>query len=146
MFFAIGNFLGCTVVALLALWRGERGWTVIDKLSLSGALISILLWIVSGSALLALFVNLCADFCGALPTIEHASREPGGESKAAWATFAVGTIVTIGGISAFTLEECAFPLYFLFMDCFIALLVIFPQSRITRGTAMRFEQFTSWHE
>ncbi|MEK7648734.1 MAG: hypothetical protein AAB400_02315 [Patescibacteria group bacterium] len=146
MFFAIGNFVGCTAVALLALWRGKGGWTSIDKFSLVGAIVSIFLWLISGSGLLALIVSLCADFCGAIPTIEHASCEPGGESRLAWGTFAVGTIITGGGIGALTIEECAFPMYFLFIDCFIVFIVLFPNSRLTLWTRNKYEQFKNWHE
>lgn len=74
-------------VALVAIKRGEGGFTLLDRSCLATAAVSIVLWIATGDPVLAVLLNCVADLAGSLPTMVKAWREPARENRWGWILF-----------------------------------------------------------
>lgn len=125
---AISFIAGPFIIFVLSIKRGEGGWTLTDRVCLFTACVSVLLWWLSGSALLGLCMGLVADLMGASPTILKAYRRPEGEDRASWAIwFIAGAInlVAIEDWGAFSIV--VYPVYmFLCAGTIAALLWLRP--------------------
>jgi hypothetical protein len=109
--------IGPIVTSLLGIRWGEGGWTRFDRRCLVGTAVSLLLWFILKSPLVALGLNLLIDFLGALPTIEKTTRDPEGEDRLAWVLFAIGNGFNLLAISEWSWAIAAYPIY-LFCICF----------------------------
>lgn len=100
------------VVALISLTKyGEGGKGKLDSACILGAFIGVLLWWLSGSAVLALASFIVADFFGAVPTIEKSHSRPESEDTFAWAMTVVGNTLNIFAAEKLAPEILAYPVY-----------------------------------
>ncbi len=124
--YAIGPF----VIAILALKHGEGGWTRFDRACLLGAGVSVVLWWMFSSPLIALLINLFIDFMGALPTIRKSYCEPEREDRTAWALFFVGNIVNLFAIETWMFAIAVYPVFmFLVSGAITTLVFLRPRGR-----------------
>jgi hypothetical protein len=107
----IGYVIGPLVTALLALRYGVGGWTRSDRACLAASGASLLLWLASGSATIALLANIAVDASGALPTIAKTYRDPRSESGLAWSIFLVADSLNLLALGSWTLEAALYPVY-----------------------------------
>jgi len=120
----------CAIVtAIFSLKYGEPGWTRVDSSCVLGAGISILVWGVTGSALLALICALLADFMGLIPMFSHAYRKPDEEDKPARVLALLAAVFNVIVIQSTALKDLVYPLYFFFADAAILALLISPGAR-----------------
>lgn len=115
--------VGPLLTALLALKYGEGGWTRLDRACFAGAGGSLLLWVVSGSPLAALLVNILIDIFGAMPTIRKSYTDPESEDRLSWGLFLVGDALNLFAIRPWSLETAIYPLYLFGLAGLITLLL-----------------------
>ncbi len=120
----VSYIIGPFVVAILSLKYGEGGWTRFDRICLLGAVISVALWWMSNSPLIALCINLFIDFMGALPTIRKSYYKPEGEDRSAWIIFLIGNTVNLFAVEKWTFAIAAYPIYMFVADCLIVTLLL----------------------
>jgi hypothetical protein len=118
--------IGPAIVVLLSIRYGEGGWDPLDKFSLIGTLLTIPLWILSGSALLTLIINIFIDFLGILPTIKKSYLDPSGEDTFAWGITALSGVLNMFAIVVWSFSIVIYPLYLLIVNGLIFLLLAFP--------------------
>ena len=92
--FEAGYTAGLFIIWLLALRFGTTGWSSLDKLCLVGALSAALLWLVTGSSVVAYLMTLLIDLLGIIPTMYHAWRNPSEEHKISWVILLIGALVS----------------------------------------------------
>lgn len=102
---------GPLLTALLSLKYGEGGWDRFDRNCLGASLLSLVLWWLVRSPLLALLANIGIDLLGALPTLRKAYREPESESLLSWAIFLLADALNLCAIGVWTLSTALYPLY-----------------------------------
>jgi hypothetical protein len=124
--------IGPIVTSILGIRWGEGGWTRFDRRCLMGTAVSLVLWIVLKSPLVALGLNLLIDFLGALPTIAKSARDPEGEDPLAWVLFAIGNGFNLLAINQWSWEIAAYPIY-LFVIC-VWMVVLLLRPRRSRST------------
>jgi hypothetical protein len=107
----VGYVVGPLVTAILALRYGEGGWSRFDRACLAGSALSLALWLVSGSPMVALVANVAVDFSGALPTLRKTYLEPWSESAASWAIFLVANALNLAALDGWSVETALYPLY-----------------------------------
>ncbi|MFO0658738.1 MAG: hypothetical protein U0165_02740 [Polyangiaceae bacterium] len=90
---------------------GDRSWSRLDIGCVVLALVSIVLWTVTGVAWVALALNIGIDFFGAVPTIRKSWSEPGSEDKTAWGLFFLGNTVNLLAIETWTPAMYLYPAY-----------------------------------
>ena len=120
----LAYFIGPLVIALLSLKYGRGGWTRLDRFCFAGAVVSMVFWFLTSSALIALLINIFIDFLGLLPTIKKSYRWPRTEDKTAWIFEAVASLINLFAIQAWTFEIYVYPLYLVIVNGLIAMLLI----------------------
>lgn len=122
--------VGPLITAILSLRYGEGGWDRFDRGCLGASLISLLVWLVARSPLLALAANIGIDVLGALPTIRKSYYEPEAESVLSWAVFLVADTLNLCAIGAWSPATALYPLYLFVLAAILVTLMLRP--RITR--------------
>ncbi len=100
-------------VAILSLKYGDSTWDRLNKICIGGACVGILLWILTGQPLIALFISILADFLASVPNFRHAFLHPEQESLNGWALGWLSAVLEIFAISAWSLAESGWAVYFL---------------------------------
>lgn len=135
----IADAVGCFLIFLLALRYGVGGWTLTDRISLGICIASLLIWWLSGSALIALIMNLCIYVSGYLPTIKKALKDPKSESRTAWTIFFLGVLLNLVTVIVGTDKGFAVWLYpitlVVVVGALLAILCLKPLFRKTRKAA-----------
>lgn len=112
--------LGSLIVAILSLRHGEGGWTLLDKICLGGAGVSIVLWWLFADPFLALLTNIATDLFGLLPTIRKSYLHPRGENRAAWTLDSLASVINLFGVERWTLSLAVYPIYLVVFNSLIA--------------------------
>lgn len=90
----------CFTVFVVALRKGEKEFTYIDKLSFAGAILGLILWLITKNPLTAVVLVSGTDFLGFIPTFRKSYYKPHEEtaklyamsvSKLVFALFALGS-------------------------------------------------------
>lgn len=118
------EFVGPLLIAILSIKYGEGGLTdKTDLVCLAGVFISLLLWIIFDSPIVALVINLIIDAFALIPTIKKSYLRPQGEDF--WAWFGTGAADTINlfAIERFTFGVVVYPVYMLISDIIIITLL-----------------------
>lgn len=126
MWVAVSYIAGPLIIAILSLWYGEGKWETLDKICLTGAIISAIIWYFSSSALIVLSINLLMDFLGLIPTIKKSYLRPMGEDKIAWTMESFAGTLNMFAIETFTFAIVLYPLYILIINLFVTLLLYRP--------------------
>jgi len=122
----IVEFIGPLIISLLAIKYGEGG--VRDKtdlLCLAGGILSIILWIIFNSPVVALVTNLVIDAFALVPTIKKSYLRPDGENFWAWFGTGMGDTINLFAIEKRTFGVIAYPVYMLLADVIIIVILFF---------------------
>lgn len=119
----VSYVIGPLATAILSTKYGEGGWTRFDRNCLLSSGVSVVLWWMFSSPLVALFINLFIAFLGVLPTIRKAYYEPESESRIAWALFFSGDTFNLFAIRDWVFAIAAYPTWLALCSSLIAILV-----------------------
>lgn len=108
------------LVALLAIRRGEGGWTILDRCCLSTAALSILVWYQTGDPVLAVVMNSAADVAGSVPTMRKAWVAPLQENRVAWLLYLIANSLTLCALPVWTVAQALYPVALWFCALVIA--------------------------
>lgn len=89
---SVGAAAGGSAVALLTIKYGRPGWTRVDKFCLTGAILSVALWLWFDNPTLGILTSSTALFLGSIPTFISAYEDPSREDKLAWTMCFVAAI------------------------------------------------------
>lgn len=103
-----------------AYWKTERR----DYYIMAAACLGLVLWAVTKNANLAIVFSIIADFLAGLPTLIKAYHHPESESWIAYGISALGFIIGILAIHAFSFANYAFVVYLFLMDGALAVLAL----------------------
>lgn len=123
---AVSYIAGPLIIAILSLWYGEGKWETLDKVCLTGAIVSAIIWYFSSLAIITLSINLLMDFLGLIPTIKKSYLRPIGEDRIAWTMESFAGILNMFAIETFTFAIVLYPLYLLIINLFVTLLLYRP--------------------
>ena len=110
----VSYIIGPFAVAILSIKYGEGGWTRFDRSCLLGAGVSVVLWWMFSSPLIALLIGLFIDLMGALPTIRKAYHKPESEDRTAWTLFFAGSTANLFAVESWTFAIAVYPIYMFF--------------------------------
>lgn len=105
--YSVGSF----VIAVLSVKYGEGRWTKLDSLYLTGALGGALIWWVSQSSQIALFIFVFVDLCGIVPTIYKSYRNPQHESRLGWTITTAASALNLFAIDSWAFAIVLYPVY-----------------------------------
>jgi hypothetical protein len=115
------------IVFALSIKHGMGGWDKKDVICLIIALLGIVLWQMTKNPVIALYASIAADFTGMVPALIKTYHFPKTE---VWTFFALDTVAAIFSILAVQerrLQALSYPLYILFINLAMVLLIVRPQ-------------------
>lgn len=123
----IGALAGASIVVVLALKYGKPGWTWLDKASLGGCALGIVLWKLFNDADFGIAVSMVVVFLGSFPTFASVWKNPANEDKTAWVIFFASGVCAVIAIPAWTIADALQPWVYFAGNCvIISLLFIKP--------------------
>lgn len=114
-------------IAVLSLKYGEGGWNTFDRTCLLGALISIVLWQLFDSPLIAITISIAIDSLGALPTIKKSYLQPETEDLFSWMMFWTAGTLNICALTRWSVELVAQPIYLFSFNSIVVFLLWLPK-------------------
>ncbi len=124
----LSYLVGCFGIFILSLKYGEKKWTRFDLICLSGAAISLLVWVLSANALLSLLLNILIDFFGILPTIRKVYLYPRTEAFFPWLLVCIASVLNMFAITEWRFAIWIYPAYLLIFNAIIAGCIKFRRS------------------
>lgn len=110
-------------IAILSIKRGEGGWNRFDRRCLIASGISFILWRVLNFDLIAIILPLLIDILAALPTLKKSYYEPESEDLLTYILYTFGGLFTVLAVTNWSFEIAITPLYVLFINALIVLLL-----------------------
>ena len=120
-------------IAFLSFKYGEGGWNTFDRTCLFGALISIVLWQLYDSPLIAISISIAIDSLGALPTIKKSYLQPETEDLFSWMMFWIAGTCNILALTEFS-AIAAQPIYLFTFNSIVVFLLWLPKFQQRRKT------------
>jgi hypothetical protein len=123
----------CFLIAVLALFRGERRITPSDWVAFTGALLAIVLWVATNDPLLAVVISTIINLLGDYPTFRKSYYEPWRESMSAWSLDVVKFLLSVAALQSFNLTTVLFPLSVAIVNAGFVTMVLIRRSRVPKG-------------
>jgi len=130
------EFLGPLTIAILSIKYGEG--TLENKTDLYcflGAVLSIILWIIFDSPVIALVTNLAIDSFAIVPTIKKSYLRPEGEDFWAWFGTGLADSLNMFAVERFTFAILVYPIYMLVSDLIIIFILLLRKKNIIKDTS-----------
>ncbi len=124
---ALTYIIGPVVISLLAVSRGEGGWSRLDRSCLGLAALSLALWALTGDPVLAVVLTSIADLCGSIPTVLKAWHDPKSEDRLSWLMFASANLLNLLLIPYWSIGTALYPFALSVPAVTLALLTTVPR-------------------
>jgi hypothetical protein len=99
----------CLGVFLVSLSKGEKNFTLIDKLSLAGAMLGLVLWLTTKNPLTAVVLVSITDFLGFVPTFRKSYYKPHEETATMYAFSVAKMIFVLFALESHNLTTVLYP-------------------------------------
>jgi hypothetical protein len=110
------NALLCTLVAVLALFRGEKEIARSDWYSLAGAMAGVLGWVLTKNPLIAVILVSLTDYFAIYPTFRKAYYKPYEENAFSFGIDLIKFVLELMALESFNLTTSLFPITILVND------------------------------
>lgn len=104
-----GTALMCLAVFIVALFKGEKNIKTSDWLSLLGAFVGLLLWVLTDDPLLAVIIVTIIDAFGFIPTFHKSFYKPYEETLSTYIISSIKYFISLIALSSFNLSTWLFP-------------------------------------
>ena len=121
---AISYFVGPLIVTILSVKSSDSNLNLLDKTCLFLVGLSVVVWGLSGSPLLALLINIFADFLGAIPTIRKAYKGPASEDRLAWSLYFASSMINLFAVEEWVFSIAVYPIY-MFLGVGLTTILVF---------------------
>lgn len=130
MWIALAYVIGPLIISILSFKYGEGGWTKLDRICLLGVAVSLLLWWIFSSPLIALVVNILVDFFALIPTITKSALRPRGEDRVAWLIEVLANVINLFALEQWTFSLVVYPAYLILVNAGIVILLFWPRKTV----------------
>jgi hypothetical protein len=114
----------CFFIAIYASVKGERKITLIDWLSLAGAILALGLWAITREPLTAILLIVVIDVFGFVPTFRKSYGKPYEETLTCYLWNGIKFIPALFALTSFNLTTALYPAYLIFANlAFVAMLM-----------------------
>src|SRR3989344_5081517 len=128
---------GLTIFVVFALSISGYGYRSLSGFDISCGIfgvLAIILWQITGDAVIAIIFSIVADTCAALPTIRKAYKDPWSEYAIAWGFTMTAALVGIAATERYDAANILFPAYLACVNGLIFFLAFFGQRRLAKPT------------
>jgi hypothetical protein len=125
-----GAVVGATTVVVLSFKYGEPGWTMTDKLALTGAALGLVLWAVTRNPRVGLFVSLAVTLLGSIPTFENGWKTPEHEDLLAWSLYTISCFFALAAVPKWDLANAGQPITFTVIEVTMMVILLTARAKI----------------
>jgi hypothetical protein len=118
------NAVLCSLVAILAINKGEKNITLTDKLSFAGALLGIVVWKLTANPLFAVLIICLVDILAIYPTFRKSYYKPFEENVFSFAIDLIKFILQLFALQSFNLTTALFPVVVLVNDTSLVTMIL----------------------
>ena len=122
--------IGCFVIFLLALFKGQRAFPLFDWLSLAGAFLAMAVWWLTKNPLGAVLLVSLVDFLGFLPTFRKGWEKPFEDSTLLFGVGALKFVIGIFALDTFDLITGFYPLLLIVLNGGFVLILMFRRMQL----------------
>lgn len=117
--------LACFAIFLLAFQKGEKDIVLIDWISLIGAFVAIIFWVITKGPLLSVILLSIIDTLGFVPTFRKSYMHPHNETLSTYIMSVIKFILSLFALENFSLITAFFPTTLVLANgAFVAMLII----------------------
>ncbi len=118
--------LAFTIIGLLSIKYGEGkpSLSLIDRISLAGALVSASVWLLVKSPIPTLFMSMVTELIGLGPTINKSYQRPWTENRLSWILATIASFLNVLAVGEWTVVIAGYPLYVLLTNSIIVYLIM----------------------
>ncbi len=122
--FTLSELIGSVAVLLLALKHGVGGLSRLDLACYILLVVDIVVWLVTGNALLALHLTVLADLIAFTPTLVKTWRTPKSETALFFVTGIIAPTLNIAATGRYSYAVLLFPIYLALANLVETLLIV----------------------
>jgi hypothetical protein len=129
MFLALANTIGSTTIFLLSLRFGYIEFKRSDIITVIGAGVALLCYLLIDMKLVALAAGLLTHFISGIPTYKKVMKSPESEDLSFWLLFAIASGCSLLGVILQD-KNIVYPIYFLLFDAGMTALICIQRYRL----------------
>ncbi|OGJ58049.1 hypothetical protein A2881_02770 [Candidatus Peribacteria bacterium RIFCSPHIGHO2_01_FULL_55_13] len=115
----------CSIMFVLALFKGEKGYVLSDWIALFATLAAILLWRITGTPVLSVILIVIIDAFAFYPTVRKSVQKPYEEAASLYALCSLKFVFVLLALEHYSLITALYPFCLIFMNAgFVALLMV----------------------
>lgn len=127
----IGAVFGSWTVAAFSFRNGPKGWDTTDKLCLTGAFLSLAVWIFTGDPMIGMMTTGVVMLFGAIPTAMSSWRTPEKEDKIAWIIGTVSCFFALAAVPDWKSAHVIQPVLYTLLEGSMALILLIREEKRT---------------
>lgn len=116
--------VACLVIACIAIKEEKNAFSKLDKWSLTGALLAILLWVVFKDPLLSILLVTLIDAIGFIPTYFKAFARPYEEQELMYLLGSVKFTISLFALEVLTLTTAIYPIVTLLLNFLLFIMIV----------------------
>ena len=120
----------CFAIFILALKKGEKKFVLFDWISLAGALLALLLWLLTNDPTLSVILVTITDAIGYLPTFRKGYLKPYEETLILFGLSAVKFVFGIMALETFTLATWLYPASLVLTNTVFVVMVLIRRKQV----------------
>jgi len=124
--------VACFIIFLLALFKGERRFSLFDWISLTVALFSIVLWWMTRNPTISIILVTIIDAVGFLPTFRKGFHKPFEETATTFALSAIKFAPAIFALEAYTIATWLYPASLIVMNGLFVVMILIRRKILQR--------------
>lgn len=125
--------LVCFLIFFLAIPKGEKKIVLIDWVCLLGAILAIILWIVTKGPLLSVILVTVIDILGFIPTFRKSYINPYQETLSLYSLSVVKYLVSLFALSNFSLITALFPGSLVATNAIFVIMLLVRRNQVNSG-------------
>ena len=98
----------CTLIFVIALWRGEKGYMQFDWITLALAGVALILWKLTETPTASVILIAFADFLGFLPTYRKSFHKPWEESMSMYVLITCKYTLALLAVSSYSIASALY--------------------------------------
>jgi len=124
-------------VFVIAIFKGEKEITRLDKISLASAALGIALWIVTTNPLWSVVIVTIVDAVGYIPTFRKTYKQPYGETLTLYFLSSVSFVISLFALQVVDLTTALYPTSLIATNMIFISMVLMRRRKVVRSISYK---------
>ena len=124
-------------VFVIAIFKGEKEITRLDKISLASAALGIALWIVTTNPLWSVVIVTIVDAVGYIPTFRKTYKQPYGETLILYFLSSVSFVISLFALQVVSLTTALYPISLIATNVVFISMVLMRRRKVVRSISYK---------